>query len=158
MAGSEVIISGLSCFFFSKKQKRRPQASVTFAVIQCDFQSPQFPGLVASAPQIASIPRVERNLAILEEDISDVLSKWIFSPWWEHRGTWDKANRWHLMWVNSLFSSDDLSLVLWTSYKSIGIICLTFTHLRTTFFPHTANVWISGLLVHSGLLLVKHFY
>lgn len=45
------------------------QASVTCAVIQCDFQSPQFPVLVASVPQIALIPRVEGKLAFPEEDI-----------------------------------------------------------------------------------------
>lgn len=46
-----------------------PQASVNCAVIQCDFQSPQFPGLVASVPQIAFIPRVKGKLAVPEEDI-----------------------------------------------------------------------------------------
>lgn len=45
------------------------QASVICAVIQCDFQRPQFPGLVASVPQIAFISRAEGKLAVPEEEI-----------------------------------------------------------------------------------------
>lgn len=84
--------------FFPNKTRGGPQALATRAVIERDFKIPQFPGLVASRPQIALFPKVGESLASLKKTESDALSLGIFPC---VQSTGDEANSWHLIRVTA---------------------------------------------------------
>lgn len=90
-------------FLLLKETEERPQASVTFAVIQCDFQKPTISWACCfCTTNCFHSQSWEESCHPWRRHKSDVLSNWIFSPWWEHRRTWDKANSWHLIRLDSL--------------------------------------------------------
>lgn len=162
-------------YFFLKETERRPQASVPCAVIQCDFQKPTISWACCfCTTNCFHSQSWGETCHPWRRHKSDVLSNRIFSSWWEHRHTGDNAKSWHLIRVNSLSPQKTplwcYRLRLCMSGPHIRVPVFSYhghhlshlhTHLRTTSFPHTANIRISGhvmCLPHIQGSTLRSFY